>query len=488
MGARPGIGGPARQASPDQVLQPQLQLDRLERRAPLVQGCARAPGAQLRHRHRRHPQQLRDGARSTHHLPLLSRLLRLRSLAGAAAVRSGPRRGVARRGRLDRPRRRRSPRQGRRPLPLHLPDQCGLDLPRQADALHAAGAAQARNRDGGAQGRLGPLHAAHRRAPIRRHLAPLGKQRRGAGSLRDLALVAIEGGEQLHLLQRPEGRRADRGRANHHGRCAPQPALSQHGPPPLRRGALHFPLQPAFPGRRARRRARAAAVGRLVRSAGRVARAPTMMRAVAKRIVLMAPTLLGIALIAFAVVRAMPGDPLAAQGDGALQAGGAPLAQMSAYRRQMGVDDPLLPGFARWLLRLVTGDLGSSFRDGRAVSAVLGEALPMTLLLSIPSLLIGYLVAIGAGILSAARPDGPVDRALSWLAFFVYSLPVQWIALMAIVGVSGGGWPIQGWNGPRSLLLPVVCLSYAPAAVLARFLRSSMLEQLGPDYVRTARA
>ena len=188
-----------------------------------------------------------------------------------------------------------------------------------------------------------------------------------------------------------------------------------------------------------------------------------MMRAVAKRIALMAPTLLGIALIAFAVVRAMPGDPLAAQGDGALQAGGATLAQMSAYRRQMGLDDPLLPGFARWLLRLVTGDLGSSFRDGRAVSAVLGEALPMTLLLSIPSLLIGYLVAIPAGILSAARPDGPVDRALSWLAFFVYSLPVQWIALMAIVGVSGSGWPIQGWNGPRSLLLPVVLI----ASVLA---------------------
>ena len=213
-----------------------------------------------------------------------------------------------------------------------------------------------------------------------------------------------------------------------------------------------------------------------------------MMRAVAKRMLVAAPTLLGIALIAFAVVRATPGDPLAAQGDGALQAGRATLAQMSAYRRQMGLDDPLLPGFARWLLRLVTGDLGSSFRDGRAVSAVLGEALPMTLLLSIPSLLIGYLVAIPAGILSAARPDGPVDRALSWLAFFVYSLPVQWIALMAIVGVSGSGWPIQGWNGPRSLLLPVVCLSYAPAAVLARFLRSSMLEQLGQDYVRTARA
>src|SRR5207248_3795490 len=135
----------------------------------------------------------------------------------------------------------------------------------------------------------------------------------------------------------------------------------------------------------------------------------------------------------FAVVRAAPGDPLAAQGEGAFRAGGATLSQMSAYRKQMGLDDPLLLGYARWLLRLVAGDLGSSFRDGRAVSAVLGEALPMTLPLSIPSLLIGYLVAIPAGILSAARPGGPLDRTLSWLAFFVYSLPVQWVALLAIV-------------------------------------------------------
>jgi peptide/nickel transport system permease protein len=211
-----------------------------------------------------------------------------------------------------------------------------------------------------------------------------------------------------------------------------------------------------------------------------------MSRAVGKRLLLMAPTLLGITFVAFVVVRAAPGDPLAAQGD-VLRSGGATLSQVREYRRLMGLDVPLLAGYARWLLNLMTGDLGSSFRDGRAVSAVLAGALPVTLLLSIPSLLLGYAVAIPVAVLSAARPCGFFDRAVSWLAFFAWSLPVQWVALMLIVGVSGS-WPIQDFDGPRSLVLPVLCLSYAPAAALTRFLRSSLLEQLGQDYVRTARA
>lgn len=211
------------------------------------------------------------------------------------------------------------------------------------------------------------------------------------------------------------------------------------------------------------------------------------MRAAGRRLSWMAPTLLCITFIAYLVVRAAPGDPLAAQGD-ALLSGGATLAQLREYRRRMGLDAPLLPGYARWLVQLARGDLGASFRDGRAVTAALAGALPVTLLLALPSLLLGYLVAIFAAVASAARPGGAVDRAVSWLSFCAVSLPVQWVALLSIVGVARSGWPIQGLDGPRSLLLPVLCLSYAPAAVLTRYLRSSMLEQLGLDYVRAARA
>ena len=190
----------------------------------------------------------------------------------------------------------------------------------------------------------------------------------------------------------------------------------------------------------------------------------------------MLPTLLGITFVAFVVVRSAPGDPLTAQGD--LGIHGASLRELREYRRLMGLDEPLLAGYAKWLWHLVRGDLGASFRDGRPVLALLAEALPVTLLLSIPSLVLGYLLAIPIGILSAARPGGVFDRALSWLVFGLYSLPVQWVALSLIVA----GWPVEGYA------LPIACLTYGSLAVLSRHLRSSMLEQMGQDYVRTARA
>jgi peptide/nickel transport system permease protein len=213
-----------------------------------------------------------------------------------------------------------------------------------------------------------------------------------------------------------------------------------------------------------------------------------------KRLAAAAPTFLGITFVAFAIVRAAPGEAVA-QGDALLRSG--TLAQMHEYRRVMGLDDPFLLGYARWLGHLVRGDLGSSFRDGRPVLSLLAEALPVTLLLSVPALVLGYLLAIPIGILSAARPHGRADRALSWIVFFLYSLPLQWVALLLVVAASGAGLPIQGLRGEgvhtagdllAHLVLPVLCLTYGSLAVVSRYLRSSMLEQMGQDYVRTARA
>ena len=197
-------------------------------------------------------------------------------------------------------------------------------------------------------------------------------------------------------------------------------------------------------------------------------------------------TLLGITFLAFTIVRYAPGDPLAVQGDFGVR--GVALSQLREYRRLMGLDEPLLAGYFRWLWNLVRGDLGDSFRDGRPVLALLAEALPVTLLLSIPSLLVGYLLAIPIGIISAARPRGSLDRALSWLVFGLYSLPVQFVALALLLTASDAGWPIQGLKEGRSLVLPIACLAYGSVAVLSRHLRSSMLEQMGQDYIRTARS
>ncbi len=205
----------------------------------------------------------------------------------------------------------------------------------------------------------------------------------------------------------------------------------------------------------------------------------------ARRFAGMVPILLGITLVAFAVVRAAPGDALALQGEAALRGGGATVAQMREYRRLMGLDDPFLLGYARWLGQLIRGDLGHSFRDGRPVLVLLSEALPVTLLLALPSLFLGYLLAVPIGIVSGARPGGFLDRTLSRIVFLL------------VVAAAGRGLPIYGLRseGNRSLgdlllhlVLPIACLTYGSLAVVSRYLRSSMVEAMGQDYVRTARA
>ncbi|HKB76052.1 MAG TPA: ABC transporter permease [Myxococcales bacterium] len=222
---------------------------------------------------------------------------------------------------------------------------------------------------------------------------------------------------------------------------------------------------------------------------------PEVKRFLARRVLAMTATILGVTLVAFVVARAAPGDPVAVQGDLGLRAGSASIQQLREYRRLMGLDEPILAGYLRWLWHLLRGDLGTSFRDGRPVLSLLGEALPVTLLLSIPSLLIGYLLAVPVGIVSAARPGGWLDRSLATLAFILHSLPLQWVALVLVVWP--GGFPIQGLHSEGTtslpdllahLVLPVVCLSYGSVAVISRFLRSSMLEEMRQDYVRTARA
>src|SRR5262249_21104745 len=178
---------------------------------------------------------------------------------------------------------------------------------------------------------------------------------------------------------------------------------------------------------------------------------PAVKRLLARRTAAMLPTLFGITFLAFAVVRAAPGDALTLQAELGLRPGGATLQQIGEYRRLMGLDEPLLAGYLRWLTQLLRGDLGYSFRDGRPVTTLLAEALPVTLLLSLPSLLLGYLLAIPIGIASAARPGGLLDRALSSLVFLLYSLPLQWVALALVVWPAG--LPIQGLHseGTRSL-------------------------------------
>ena len=163
--------------------------------------------------------------------------------------------------------------------------------------------------------------------------------------------------------------------------------------------------------------------------------------------------------------------------------------------------------YFKWLGRVATLSFGVSQRDGRPIISKLIEKLPVTLLLSLISVLLAYGLAIPLGLFSALKKDTLADRGVTLLLFFLYSLPVFWTATVMIqytCGVSGpalfplGGltsdgaeelsWWRRGLDLAHHLVLPVICLSYVSMAVLSRYQRVAMLETLSQDYVRTARA
>jgi len=150
---------------------------------------------------------------------------------------------------------------------------------------------------------------------------------------------------------------------------------------------------------------------------------------------------------------------------------------------------------------------GSSIADGRPVAEKLGQALPVTLLLSLISMALAYAIAIPLGVSAAVRCGSVLDRAIGISVFLLYSLPPFWVAMMLILLLGGVGYldwfPIDGLCSPgleqatgwtwlvdrvHHLVLPVVCLTYGSLAVLSRYQRSAMLEVIRQDYVRTARA
>ena len=232
----------------------------------------------------------------------------------------------------------------------------------------------------------------------------------------------------------------------------------------------------------------------------------------------MIPTFIGITLIGFLIMRLAPGDPAelrAAGGLGAAGGGGISVEKrgsvdeaVAQWRAQYGLDKPLHVQYALWLKNLFTLNFGESFKDNQSVWDKILERLPVTVKLNLWSILVVYLVAIPLGIYSATHPNSIADQATTLAAFVLFAVPLVWAATMAIVFICGGDfyylfppgglesldfaddWPIwkqikdHAWH----LFLPVVLLSYDGFAGMSRYMRSSMLEVLGQDYVQVARA
>lgn len=206
------------------------------------------------------------------------------------------------------------------------------------------------------------------------------------------------------------------------------------------------------------------------------------------RLLLLAPTLFGISIVAFALVTLAPGDPAAQYVIRVTQEPPTPQA-VEHVRRELGLDRPLPVQYASWAAAAVRGDLGVSYATREPVRSEIGRRIGATVELAIPASLLALVVAVPLGAVSAAHRNRVLDQVVRVGAVAGASMPSFWLALllMTYFSVNIAVLPVAGRSGPASMVLPVVVLATVPMAVLARFTRSTVLEALGEDYTRTAR-
>jgi peptide/nickel transport system permease protein len=218
-----------------------------------------------------------------------------------------------------------------------------------------------------------------------------------------------------------------------------------------------------------------------------------MLSYASKRIVIGIVTLLAASILVFAVLEVVPGDPAR------LMLGmNATDDAVRTLQEQMGLNQPLLVRYLRWLGGLLTGDLGRSYTYSVPVISLIIERVAVSLPLALISLILSTAIAIPVGLFSAARRGTFLDTVTMGVAQVGVAIPNFWFALLLVYVfavtlrlVPAGGFP--GWNtglwpGLKSLILPSVALALPQAAILARVTRSALLDVLGEDYIRTARA
>jgi ABC-type dipeptide/oligopeptide/nickel transport system permease component len=207
---------------------------------------------------------------------------------------------------------------------------------------------------------------------------------------------------------------------------------------------------------------------------------------VARRLLLAIPTLLGVSLVAFFLGYLAPGSPI----DLLMGQHGDP-AVRRRLEHQYGLDLPPLQRYGRFVWNAVHGDLGYSFANGeRPVSQMIAEQFPTTALLAFLAICAAALLGLPAGIVAALRHNRAPDRAVMGGVLLLVSTPPFVLAplLMLLLALKLDWLPASGWEGPRYWVLPVLVLAARPTALLARLMRSSMLDVLRQDYIRTAHA
>ncbi|MEW6115409.1 MAG: ABC transporter permease [Nitrospirota bacterium] len=227
-----------------------------------------------------------------------------------------------------------------------------------------------------------------------------------------------------------------------------------------------------------------------------------MIAYIIKRLLLMVPLIFGITLITFTVIHLAPGGPVEVETEMSLKASAQARENL---KKLYGLDKPLHVQYFDWLKRFVKLDFGTSFVDGKKVVDKIKERIPITLTINVLSLLLIMSIAIPIGVLSATRQYSLFDKLTTIFVFLGFSTPTFWLALimMIIFGVTLGVLPISGIQSidvsgmsffervldwAKHLVLPVGLSAFGGIAGFSRYSRSSMLEVIRQDYIRTARA
>jgi peptide/nickel transport system permease protein len=204
-----------------------------------------------------------------------------------------------------------------------------------------------------------------------------------------------------------------------------------------------------------------------------------------RRVLLAIPTLAGVLVVVFLLLYVAPGDPVQE-----MVGERADAETIARLRRELRLDDPVPVQFAHYAGGVLSGDLGTSYITGRPILRDVAERFPKTLLLAATAMVLAALVGISIGVVTARWPGGLLDRITLGAAYLGISFPVYWVGLLLILlfAVTLRWLPPSGYGRAEYLVLPALALGSRSIAFLARVTRSSMLEVLGSDFVRTARA
>lgn len=218
-----------------------------------------------------------------------------------------------------------------------------------------------------------------------------------------------------------------------------------------------------------------------------------MLNFILRRLVASVPVMLIVAAVVFALLRLTPGDPAAI-----LAGDSATPAQLEEIRRAMGLDQPIYSQFFIWVWQLLQGDLGISLLSGVPVSDMIMQRMGPSLALATSTIIVAVCVALPLGIIAAWRQGRLLDRLVMAISVLGFSVPVfvTAYALILLFALQMGWFPVQGYKpladgiGPflRSLALPTIALSTVYIALIARITRTSIIEVMGEDFIRTARA